>query len=69
MPERLLAILKENLETDEFDIFVVDGPLGMSRLRHLVAIDRPELKDPPFAPSPLANNLGRRRRRVLADPP
>jgi polyphosphate kinase len=53
MPDRLLEILKENLETDEFDLFVVDGPLGLSRLRHLATIDRPELRDPPFVPAPL----------------
>jgi polyphosphate kinase len=51
MPTSLLGLLKSNLGADDADVFVVDGPLALSRLRHLVSIDRPELKDPPFVPS------------------
>ena len=53
MPEERLALLKENLEADDFDVFRVRGPLGLSRLRHLASLDRPELKDPPFVPATL----------------
>ncbi len=48
MPDGLLDLLKTNLEADDADVFRVDGPLALSRLRHLAALDRPELKDPPF---------------------
>lgn len=50
MPEALLDILKQNLEVDEADIFRVAGPLSLSRLRHLLSLPRPDLKDAPFAP-------------------
>ena len=53
MPEERLALLKENLEADDFDVFRIRGPLGLSRLRHLASLDRPELKDTPFVPSTL----------------
>ncbi len=50
MPDALLDLLKTNLEADDRDVFRVEGPLALGRLRHLAALDRPELKDPPFAP-------------------
>lgn len=53
MPEGLLEILTQNLELDESDIYRVDGPLAISRLRHLAALDRAELKDAPFVPRAL----------------
>jgi polyphosphate kinase len=53
MPEERLALLQENLEADDIDVFRVRGPLGLSRLRHLASLDRPELKDAPFVPAPL----------------
>jgi polyphosphate kinase len=53
MPEERLALLQENLEADDSDVFRVRGPLGLSRLRHLASLDRPELKDAPFVPAPL----------------
>ncbi len=51
MPPHLQDLLVENLDMDRRDIYVVDGPLGLSDLRHLYAIDRYDLKDPPFAPA------------------
>jgi polyphosphate kinase len=48
MPARVLDILVENLEVHRNDIYRLRGPVALSRLRHLWAIDRPELKDPPF---------------------
>ncbi len=48
MPASVLEILMENLEVKRDDVYQLSGPLALSRLRHLWAIDRPELKDPPF---------------------
>jgi polyphosphate kinase len=53
MPEGLLEILTQNLELDEADIYRLDGPLALSRLRHLLALDRSDLKDAPFVARPL----------------
>jgi polyphosphate kinase len=50
MPPSVLDILIENLEVDRDDVYQLKGPLALSRLRHLGAIDRPELKYPPFVP-------------------
>ena len=57
MPETLVDFLQENLEVDDTDIYPINGPLAMSRLRHVVAIERPELKWPPFTPAPLRSAL------------
>ncbi|MCC6539984.1 MAG: polyphosphate kinase 1 [Bryobacterales bacterium] len=51
MPGELLALLKENLEADDFDVFRQKAPLALSRLRHLSSLDRPELKEAPFVPA------------------
>ena len=51
MPPAMLNILVENLEVSRDDIYQVSGPVALSRLRHLWAVDRPELKDPPFLPA------------------
>ncbi len=48
MPPSLLKILIENLEVDRDDVYQLTGPLALSRLRHLAAVDRPKLKYPPF---------------------
>jgi polyphosphate kinase len=48
MPPRILHILAENLEVNRSDIYQLSGPVALSRLRHLWAVDRPELKDPLF---------------------
>lgn len=50
MPESILSILKTNLEIDDTEVFHVNGPLALNRLRDLASLDRPELKDPPFSP-------------------
>jgi polyphosphate kinase len=51
MPAGVLEILLQNLEVDPEDVYKVGQPLGLSRLKHLYAIDRPELKDKPFIPA------------------
>jgi polyphosphate kinase len=53
MPDRLLDILVTNLEIDNSEVYRVEGPLSLVRLRHLGKIDRPGLKDAPFTPAPL----------------
>ncbi len=50
IPSHILDILVENLEMDPKDVYRVAGPLDLSRLRQLMAIERPDLKDKPFAP-------------------
>jgi polyphosphate kinase len=50
IPEHLLETLIANLELDPRDVYHVDGPLDLSRLRQLLAVDRPDLKDAPFSP-------------------
>ncbi len=48
MPQRLVDLLKTNLELDQNDVYRCDGPLDLSRVRALLNIDRPKLKDKPF---------------------
>ncbi len=50
MPQRLVDILTSNLELDQNDVYRCDGPLDLSRVRALLNIDRPKLKDKPFIP-------------------
>ncbi len=50
MPAHVLKILQTNLEIEDSDIFRVDGPLALSRLRSFTQMDRPDLKEPPFVP-------------------
>lgn len=50
MPAAMIDLLAAKLELDPANIFRVQGPLDLSRLRHLAALDRPDLKDKPFLP-------------------
>jgi polyphosphate kinase len=50
MPEPILEILTSNLELDPRDVYRVDGPLDLGRLKQLIGLERPELKDKPFVP-------------------
>ena len=50
IPSAMLDTLVENLEIDRRDVYNVDGPVDLSRLRAIASLDRPELKDPPFLP-------------------
>jgi polyphosphate kinase len=51
MPARLLEDLLVNLGADRADAHAVDGPLALVNLGALYAIDRPDLKEPPFVPA------------------
>jgi len=48
MPQRLVNLLTSNLELDQNDIYRIDGPIDLSRVRALLSVDRPNLKDKPF---------------------
>ena len=50
MPEHILGTLISNLEIDPRDVSHVDGPLDLGRLRQVLSLDRPDLKDAPFLP-------------------
>ncbi len=50
IPEHILETLIANLELDRRDVYHVDGPLDLGRLRQLLSLDRPDLKDVPFLP-------------------
>jgi polyphosphate kinase len=50
MPERIRSILIGNLGLAPFQVYDVDGPMGLSDLMELTRLDRAELKDPPFLP-------------------
>ncbi len=51
MPQRLVDLLTSNLELDHNDVYRIDGPIDLSRVRALLTIDRPALKDKPFIPA------------------
>jgi polyphosphate kinase len=48
MPVDLMHQLMQGMEVDDFDVYRINGPLGLDDLIGLVAIDAPHLKDPPF---------------------
>ncbi len=51
MPQKLVDLLTTNLELDHNDVYRIDGPLDLSRVRALLNVDRPALKDKPFIPA------------------
>lgn len=53
MPDDVRDWLVEHLRAAEEDLYAVDGPLAAEDLWELAAIDRPDLKDPPFTPAPV----------------
>ncbi len=50
MPESTRDILAHNLDLAPYQVYPVEGPLGLSDLWELMDLDRPDLKDPPFQP-------------------
>src|SRR5207302_3081973 len=50
MSDEVLELLCRELELGDSDVYVADGPLGLSGLWGLYGIDRPELKDEPWTP-------------------
>ncbi|MCC6790204.1 MAG: polyphosphate kinase 1 [Thermomicrobiales bacterium] len=53
MPEDVRIWLTQQLHAEERDVYVVDGPLALESLFELLKLDRPELIDRSFTPSPL----------------
>ena len=51
MPDQVRDILQTNLDVASYQIYVVNGPIGLSDTMDLMGITRPELKDKPFKPS------------------
>ena len=50
MPEKILEILRLNLQVGSFDVYRISGPLDLSTLWQLHQLERPQLKDPVFQP-------------------
>ncbi|MEY2473550.1 MAG: polyphosphate kinase [Actinomycetota bacterium] len=50
MPDDLVALLMRELELEDIDVYRVNGPLDLARLWQIAELDRPDLKDEPWAP-------------------
>jgi polyphosphate kinase len=50
MSDEVLELLCRELDLTDSDVYVVDGPLGLSGLWALYGLDRPELKEEPWTP-------------------
>jgi polyphosphate kinase len=50
IPRAILRILEEQLEITEQDVYLVDGPVDLTRLKQVCALERPDLKFKPFSP-------------------
>ena len=48
MPLELVQQLMHGMEVDDFDVYRINGPLGLDDLMGLLSIAAPQLKDPPF---------------------
>ncbi|RME85630.1 MAG: polyphosphate kinase 1, partial [Caldilineae bacterium] len=51
MPAHVRDILVENLGLQPYQVYTVDGRVGMADVMELMSVERPDLKDPPFVPS------------------
>jgi polyphosphate kinase len=51
MPVQVRDILQTNLDVASYQIYVLDGPIGLSDVMELMSINRPDLKDKPFQPA------------------
>lgn len=52
MPRQIRQMLQEELEVTAQNIYEVNGMLGLGDLMYFLALDVPELKDPPWNPVP-----------------
>ena len=68
MPEDVLEPLLANLEIGQYQIFSIDGPLGLTNLWELHGLERPGLKDPGFQPA-LPETTARQRRHLRRHSP
>lgn len=56
MPQEMIQLLMDNLEVHPEDTYALQPPIGMSSLRAMLGLPRPDLKDTPFVaavPPPL----------------
>ncbi len=51
MPEHVRDILVTNLRMAPYQVYTVDGPIGITEVMGLTRVDRPDLKDRPFQPA------------------
>ena len=51
MPDDVRQILQKNMDLDPYQIYVVDGRVGLGDLMQLLKVERPDLKDKPFVAS------------------
>jgi len=60
MTPEMLSLLLRELELEPSDVYTIDGLLDLHGLFSIYALDRPDLKDPPFAPAtqPRLRGLG-----------
>ncbi|NJN70566.1 MAG: polyphosphate kinase 1, partial [Nitrospira sp.] len=50
-PEHIRELLTRNLQLPPYLVYAGDSPIGLAGIRELYALERPDLKDPPFLPS------------------
>ena len=50
-PDPIREVLTRNLQLPPYLVYTNNSPIGMAGLRELYALERPDLKDPPFMPS------------------
>ena len=50
-PDPIREVLTRNLQLPPYLVYANNSPIGMVGLRELYALERPDLKDPPFLPS------------------
>ncbi len=58
MPRKVREILTANLDLAPYQVYTMNGPLGLKDLMGLLKVDRPDLRDSPFMHS-LSPQLGR----------
>jgi polyphosphate kinase len=51
MPEWVRNVLAQNLRLAPYQVFTVEGPIGLADLMELTDVDRPDLKFEPFLPA------------------
>ena len=50
MPEALVALVADSLDTEPDEVFVQSGIIGVVDLKQLIVDDRPDLLFPPYTP-------------------
>jgi polyphosphate kinase len=51
MPEHVRDMLTSNLGLAPYQVYTVDGPIGLADVMEMMEVNRPDLKDKPFQPS------------------